>query len=133
MLFRISTNIMSILIPVGEKPSCLQATLASGVPHESSHTVPHCMLLQISTLPSIEFDPTRSLMSPFEQRANEMRSNRRNGKVSHQVSPNCFFWLIFGLGMINCTVVYSMNVGIRSFGNMSNKEMNSVCITYVDI
>ena len=78
MLFRISTKIMSILIPVGEKPSCLQATLASGVPHESSQTVPHCMLLQISTLPSIEFDPPRSLMSPFEQRANEMKTKRRD-------------------------------------------------------
>ena len=39
-------------VPVDEKPSWLQATLASVVPHRSSHTVPHALLLQISTRPS---------------------------------------------------------------------------------
>ena len=39
-------------IPVVEYPSCLQATVASGVPQKSSQTVPQALLLQISTRPS---------------------------------------------------------------------------------
>ena len=39
-------------IPVDTNPSCLHATLASEVLQESSHTVPHALLLQISTRPS---------------------------------------------------------------------------------
>ena len=38
-------------VPIGENPSCLHATRASKVLHESSHTVPHALLLQISTRP----------------------------------------------------------------------------------
>ena len=39
-------------IPIGENPSCLHTTLASEVLQESSHAVPHVLLLQISTRPS---------------------------------------------------------------------------------
>jgi len=42
------------------------------------------MLLQISTLPSLVFDPPRSLMLPFEQRANEMKKKQEiNWKQTH--------------------------------------------------
>ena len=54
-------------LPVEANPSCRQATLASGVPQKSSHTVPHTLLLHISTRPSLEFDPPRSLISPWTQ------------------------------------------------------------------
>ena len=54
-------------LPVEANPSCRQATLASGVPQKSSHTVPHTLLLHISTRPWLEFDPPRSLMSPWTQ------------------------------------------------------------------
>ena len=39
-------------VPIAENPSCVHATLASEVLQESSHTVPHALLLQISTRPS---------------------------------------------------------------------------------
>ena len=52
--------------PVPANPSCLHATLASGAPQKSSHTVPHwLLLLQISTRPSLGFAPPWSLMLPF--------------------------------------------------------------------
>ena len=52
-------------IPIVENPSCLQTTLASDVLQESSHTVPHVLLLQSSTRPSYRFVPPRSLISPL--------------------------------------------------------------------
>ena len=52
-------------IPSDENPSCLHATLASDVSQKLSHTVPHALLLQISTRPSEQFVPPRSLMSPL--------------------------------------------------------------------
>ena len=65
-------------VPVGKNPNCLQATLASGVPQASSHTVPHALLLQISTLPSPRFLPPRSRISPFEQRATNIMEEKEN-------------------------------------------------------
>ena len=52
-------------IPIGEYPSCLHTTLASEVLQESSHAVPHVLLLQISTLPSYLCVPPWSLISPL--------------------------------------------------------------------
>ena len=51
--------------PIAENPSCVHTTLASEVLQESSHTVPHALLLQISTRPSYWFVPPWSLMSPL--------------------------------------------------------------------
>ena len=45
-----------------EYPNCLQATLASSVPHRSSHTVPQRPERHISTRPSYEEEPPTSLM-----------------------------------------------------------------------
>ena len=50
-------------------PSCLQTTLASLSSHPSSHTVPHSLLIQISTLPSKGLKPPDNLTSPYEQLA----------------------------------------------------------------
>ena len=50
-------------------PSCLQTTLASLASHPSSHTVPHSLLIQISTLPSKGLKPPDNLTSPYEQLA----------------------------------------------------------------
>ena len=44
-------------VPIVENPSCLQTTLASRVLQESSHTVPHVLLLQSFTRPSYRFVP----------------------------------------------------------------------------
>ena len=52
----------NILCP--EYPSCLQATLASGTPHMSSHTVPHLPYRQTSTRPSFGRVPPTSLIPP---------------------------------------------------------------------
>ena len=80
-------------VPVGENPSCLQATLASGVPQASSHTVPHVLLLQISTLPSPRFLPPRSRISPFEQRATIMMEEKKNINIVFHIQGHihmCF-------------------------------------------
>ena len=45
-------------------PSCLQTTWASGVPQESSQTVPHCELRHISTLPWAGEAPPTSCSAP---------------------------------------------------------------------
>ena len=50
-------------------PSCLHTTLASLLSHPSSHTVPHSLLIQISTLPSKGLKPPDNLTSPYEQLA----------------------------------------------------------------
>ena len=48
-------------------PSCLQATAASTDPQKpSSHTVPHSLLMQISTCPEVEVPPW-SLIAPRVQ------------------------------------------------------------------
>ena len=54
-------------VPVGENPSCLHTTLASAVPQKSSHTVPHVLLMQTSTRPSLGVGPLTSLTSPVVQ------------------------------------------------------------------
>lgn len=51
-------------LPVGEKCSCLQTTLASVTSHMLSQIVPHSFLKQISTRPSVLLSPPTSLNSP---------------------------------------------------------------------
>ena len=58
--------------PAGRNPSCLQTMLASAIPQRSSQTVPHWLLLQISTRPSRVFAPPWSLMSPFSHPASDI-------------------------------------------------------------
>lgn len=55
------------VLPLDEKPSCLQATAASKALQKSSHTVPQALLLQTSTRPSLELLPPTSRMSPVVQ------------------------------------------------------------------
>lgn len=50
-----------------EKPSCLHTTLASGMPHSSSQTVPQVLPMQSSTRPSLVLLPPTSLRSPWTQ------------------------------------------------------------------
>ena len=63
----ITPIIYVFMVPFGENPSCLQTTLPSLVDQKSSQTVPHWLLKQISTLPSAELRPPRSLISPSRQ------------------------------------------------------------------
>ena len=56
-----------MVLPVVEYPSCRQTTVASVLPQPSSHTVPHTLFIQISTLPSLGTPPPTSRMSPVEQ------------------------------------------------------------------
>ena len=55
------------LLPVSEYPSCLQTTLASGVPQKSSQTVPQLLFKQTSTRPSKLVLPPINLTSPSVQ------------------------------------------------------------------
>ena len=57
-------------IPKLLNPSCLQATMASWASQESSHTVPHVPLLQISTRPSKDVFPLDSLIPSPTQPVN---------------------------------------------------------------
>ena len=50
--------------PWVEYPSCRQTTVASVLLHKSSHTVPHTLFIQISTLPSFGMLPPASRNSP---------------------------------------------------------------------
>jgi hypothetical protein len=52
--------------PVVLNPSCLQTTWALAALHWLSHTVPHSLLLQISTRPLVVLPPS-SLMAPGMQ------------------------------------------------------------------
>ena len=65
-------NLCVILSPCAPNPSCLQTTRASLVPQRSSHTVPHSLSIQTSTLPSVSFDPPTSLISPSVQLTKEI-------------------------------------------------------------
>ena len=92
-IITVATLYTNRYLPVGENPSCLQATLASGVPQASSHTVPHVLLLQISTLPSPRFLPPRSRISPFEQRATIMIEKKKNINIVFHIQGHirmCF-------------------------------------------
>ena len=64
--------VMGLLL-APEQPSCRQATSASVIPNESSHTVPHCSQRKISRRPDVqvvlEFDPLASLRSPIPSAA----------------------------------------------------------------
>ena len=51
-----------------ENPSCLQATLASLVDHEPSHTVPQVSFQHTSTRPCLGTELPTSLRSPLLQR-----------------------------------------------------------------
>ena len=53
--------------PSGRNPSCLQTTDASLLSQRSSHTVPHTLPKQISTLPSISVWPPTRRTSPSVQ------------------------------------------------------------------
>ena len=44
-------NSITIILPVGLYPNCLQATCASALVQKSSHTVAHSLFQQISTRP----------------------------------------------------------------------------------
>ena len=57
------------LLHSGLRPSCLQATIASLVSQESSHTVPHCPWKHTSTRPSKLLLPSISRMSVLLQAA----------------------------------------------------------------
>lgn len=57
------------VLPVDEKPSCLQATLASKELQRSSHTVPQASFQQISTRPLPAIVLPASLMSPLLHRS----------------------------------------------------------------
>lgn len=54
-------------IPELGNPNCEHTTVASGDPHESSHTVPHSSPLHTSTRPSLEVLPSLNLTSPSTQ------------------------------------------------------------------
>ena len=56
---------------MAEYPSCLQTTVASEVPHKSSHTVPQLWFLHNSTRPSVGAVPPTSLMSLSVQTAED--------------------------------------------------------------
>ena len=53
------------VVPVETNPSCLHTTTASFAPQESSQTVPHTLLLQISTRPSVIAVPPTSRKAPL--------------------------------------------------------------------
>lgn len=55
--------------PLVEYPSCKHTTLASVLPQTSSHTVPHWLFTQISTLPSFSMLPPTSRSLPVVQGA----------------------------------------------------------------
>ena len=65
--FDLSVTLNTNVLPEGENPSCLQATVASKVDQKSSHTVPQTSFQQISTRPSYGVVPPTSLMSPSSQ------------------------------------------------------------------
>ena len=52
-----------------EYPSCLHTTVASSLLQPSSHTVPHSLFIQISTLPSFWMLPPTSRSLPVVQTA----------------------------------------------------------------
>jgi hypothetical protein len=64
-IFLLYWHAVIYLLELGS-PSCTQATRASTVPQESSHTVPQTLLLQISTRPLLAVPPC-SLMAPWVQ------------------------------------------------------------------
>lgn len=52
-------------LPVELNPSCLQTTTASLALQKSSQTVPHTLLLQISTRPSVIAEPPTRRRTPL--------------------------------------------------------------------
>ena len=56
-----------ILWPWVRYPSCRHTTVASVLPQESSHTVPHTLFMQISTVPSFGMLPPTSRNWPAVQ------------------------------------------------------------------
>jgi len=57
----------TIFLLCPEYPSCLQATLASTLSHESSQTVPHLLYRQTSMRPAFGRVPPTNLMPPSVQ------------------------------------------------------------------
>ena len=64
---KFSNNFFLLCPPSTSYPSCLQATLASLVLEESSHTVPQTKFIQISRLPSLAEPPFTNLKDPSSQ------------------------------------------------------------------
>ena len=62
-------------LPSEGSPIWVHTTVASASPQRSSQTVPHWLLKQISTRPSVEFRPPRSRISPSWQ-GTEMREEK---------------------------------------------------------
>ena len=60
-------DLLRLNVLEGKYPSCPQATLASALFHPSSHTEPHTLWTQISTLPIVGLLPPTSLMLPCVQ------------------------------------------------------------------
>ena len=58
-------NYMIMELPVETNPNCLHTTTASLVSQELSQTVPHTLLLQISTRPSVIAVPPTSRKAPL--------------------------------------------------------------------
>ncbi len=69
VLTQYCVSIAYTFVPVVEYPSCRHTTVASAEPQESSQTVPHSLLMQISILPSLGMLPPASRMSPVEHGA----------------------------------------------------------------
>ena len=87
-------------LPSEGRLSWVQTTAASAASHESSQTVPHWLLKQISTRPSVEFRPSvqfrppRSLISPSWQGTRNLLN-----QISYTIytkteeQPNCtYIW-----------------------------------------
>ena len=85
-----------MLVPLGEKPSCLQTTMASGAFQRSSHTVPYTSLLQSSTRPSRDEEPPTSLIRPFWQPARHKILRHFNSDTNSQQCRGFFA----GLGLL---------------------------------
>jgi len=66
-LFYINESCVAMNTPNLENPSCLQATLASFVDHEPSHTVPQVSFQHTSTRPCLGTELPNSLRSPLLQ------------------------------------------------------------------
>ena len=80
--------VVRAIAPVVEKPSCLQATWASGVPNPSSHTVPQILLLQNSNL------PVKLLAPPCSLNENWVQANKKGHSIKTSCTKHCalFYW-----------------------------------------
>jgi len=75
-------------IPWGEYPFCLQTTAASVSSQDSSHTVPHVLLMHTSTLPIVGFLSPVIRTAPSKQRSGEWVHTLINNHESELVVWN---------------------------------------------